>query len=26
VTPEMVLEISRRYLNPERLGIAVAGP
>ncbi len=26
VTPEMVLEISRRYLDPERLGIAVAGP
>jgi zinc protease len=26
VTPEMVLEISRRYLDPDRLGIAVAGP
>jgi zinc protease len=26
VTPEMVLEAARRYLDPDRLGIAVAGP
>jgi zinc protease len=26
VTPEQVLEAARQYLDPERLGIAVAGP
>lgn len=26
VTPEQVLEAARQYLNPEHLGIAVAGP
>ncbi len=26
VTPEKILEISRRYLDPDRLGIAIAGP
>ena len=26
VTPEQVLETARQYLNPSRLGIAVAGP
>jgi len=26
VTPELVLEAARRYLDPDRLGIAIAGP
>ena len=26
VTPELALEAARRYLDPERLGIAIAGP
>jgi predicted Zn-dependent peptidase len=26
VTPEEVLEASRKYLDPDRLAIAVAGP
>jgi zinc protease len=26
VSPEMVLEAARKYLDPERLAIAVAGP
>lgn len=26
VTPEQILEVARRYLDPERLGIGVAGP
>jgi zinc protease len=26
VTPEKILEISRRYLDPDRLGIGIAGP
>jgi zinc protease len=26
VTPEMVLEAARKYLDPDRLAIATAGP
>ncbi len=26
VTPEQILEVSRRYLDPNRLGIGIAGP
>ena len=26
ITPENILEISRRYLDPDRLGIGIAGP
>jgi zinc protease len=26
VTPEQILEVSRRYLDPDRLGIGIAGP